>query len=101
MLKEWPWFIGLPIWAKWTGTLLVCVLMPIISQVIQEFLPASAWTFLEHWWPFVAIGMGVWVASQVWNQVFNKKVDRQYSVFEDVSGNKPAKKVVTKAANKG
>lgn len=82
MLKEWVWFTGLKPWMKWTLTLLVSVLMPLLSRIIETYLPLNVMAFLESWWPTVAAGIAVWVASQVWNQIYNKKVDRQYSVFE-------------------
>jgi hypothetical protein len=82
MFKEWVWFIGQKTWVKWVMTLGLCVFLPIISQALQLYLPAAAWQFLEQWWPIVASGLAVWVASQVWNQIYNKKIDRQYSVFE-------------------
>jgi hypothetical protein len=88
MFKEWVWFIAQKPWVKWLMTLGVCLFLPILSQVLQEYLPASAWNFLEHWWPVAAGGLAVWVASQVWNQIYNKKIDRQYSVFEPAAATK-------------
>jgi len=82
MFKEWVWFINQKTWVKWVMTLGVCVFLPIISTALKLYLPASAWTFLEQWWPVVASGLAVWVASQVWNQIYNKQIIRQTSVFD-------------------
>lgn len=82
LIKEWVWFQDKAKWVKWAITLGICIILPVISQALRLYLPPAAWAFLEQWWPVVASGMGVWVASQVWNQFVNKKAERQVSVFD-------------------
>jgi len=70
LLVRWAWFVNLATQAKFWLVGLLCLGLPILSQVLLLYIPAPVVTFLEQWWPTVIIGMGIWMSSQIWNQLF-------------------------------
>jgi hypothetical protein len=82
MLKEWTWFAGQKPAVKWSVTLAVSVLLPVLSQVLITCLPASWMVVMEWIWVPARVGLAAWAVSQGWNVVINNRASRQTSVFD-------------------
>lgn len=70
LLVRWPWFVNLQNKAKFWLVGAVCLILPIISKALTMYLPVSAVEFIEQWFPTLVLGMGIWMSSQIWNQLF-------------------------------
>lgn len=84
LATRWQWFQSQSSQVKFWLTGLVCVLLPIVSQAALTYLPADVVAFCETWWPSVVIGMGVWVSSQAWYQIFGKKSETESPIIGEL-----------------
>lgn len=83
LLKEVPAFAKAKPWVKWTVTLLLSIFLPVASRALMLYLPPDVRAFMDQWWPTVAIGLGVWLSSQLGYQFITSKQQRKTSVFID------------------
>ncbi len=91
-LKQWTWYQSRKRWAKWSIALGMALVFTIGIKCAMLFIPGSpfpaptyvtAWEFLEFWYPVVAQGLIVFVASGVWNDKYinSLPVEKQGSFF--------------------
>ena len=71
--NRFAWFKSQTGTVKFWLTGFFCVFLPVLSQAILTFVPVEAVKFLEAWWPSVVVGLGVWVSSQAWFEIFGNK----------------------------
>jgi hypothetical protein len=82
IIKQWVWFANQQPTVKWLFVGAICIVLPILSRALTLYLPPSVLLFIEDWWPTLAVGLGIWVTSQVWNDVFNNRIaTRKQSLF--------------------
>lgn len=70
LLVRWPWFVNLQNKIKFWIVGMICLILPIISKALTMYLPVGVVDFIEQWFPTVVLGMGIWMSSQIWNQLF-------------------------------
>ena len=65
------WFQNLAARAKFFLVFGISVLVPVIAQLIIDFVPASTLATLQHYWPGVVTGLLFFIGSQVTHQAKN------------------------------
>ena len=73
LATRWQWFNDQSNSVKFWLTGLICVILPVLSQVGITYIPANVMTIIGQWWPTVMIGVGAWVSSQAWYIIFGPK----------------------------
>lgn len=58
------WFQQLPAEKKNLVILVLSVGLPIVAQVLLQFVPAQVWTAIEPYWSALAAGFVGWAGSQ-------------------------------------
>jgi hypothetical protein len=77
LIREWVWLSKQKSEVKVMVIFLLCVGFPIVSQVVILYLPIAAVAFIEAWWPVVMVGVGSFIASQVWHDYTKNKIRQE------------------------
>ena len=75
------WFQNLSKEAKWWTIFLLSVFLPVIAQLLLQFVPAEVWVRLEPYWRSIATGFLTWAGTQAVHLV-HKALARRGRSFE-------------------
>lgn len=67
-------FQGLSSQTKWWVIFGLSVGLPLLAELLLQFVPADAWAVLGPYWKALAGGFLTWAGSQVAYKVFNRPV---------------------------
>lgn len=65
LFEHFTWFQNLPSSTKWWVVLGLSLGLPVLAQVLLEFVPPDIWGRLEPYWRALASGFLMWAGSQV------------------------------------
>jgi hypothetical protein len=94
-LRNWNWYQSIKRAGKFILALLLSLIIVIGAKVLMIYIPGSpevapvyntTWAFFDYWYPIVAQAVLVFVASNIWNDKYNKSlpVATQKSVFAKI-----------------
>lgn len=64
LFERFKWFQGLTGDARWWVVFGFSLGLPLIAQLLLQFVPAEAWAIVEPYWRALAAGFLAWAASQ-------------------------------------
>lgn len=65
LLKNPGWFKGMPKKTKWWLVFGLSIGLPIVAQLLLDFIPPQIWEVLNPYWKSLSMGLVGWAASQV------------------------------------
>lgn len=65
LFEKMSWFQNLGASAKWWLALLVSLGLPLVAQVLLQFVPADVWAAIEPYWRSLALGFLTWSGGQI------------------------------------
>ena len=74
LLEKPGWFQGFSSEGKWWLIFVLSLFLPVIAQILIDFVPQDVWQTVEPYWTALASGFLIWAGSQV-----SHKVDKQLS----------------------
>lgn len=83
LLERVPWFQNLSSDVKALVALLLSVLLPILSYVLLNYVPASFVEALQPWYAAAVTGVIGFIGSQVWHKLFKPE---SYIMLSDMEG---------------
>jgi len=64
LFEKLTWFQSTGAKAKWWIIFGLSMGLPMLAQLLLQFIPPDVWTMLEPYWRVIATGFMIWVGSQ-------------------------------------
>ena len=80
LFERFKWFQNLSSDAKWWVIFGLSLGLPLLAQVLLQFVPADVWAMLEPYWRALASGFLTWAGSQA-AHLANKALSRDGRTF--------------------
>ncbi len=65
LFKSPGWFLKLPSQARWWIIFGLCLGLPVVAQLLLDFVPPQVWEVLNPYWKALSWGFITWGASQI------------------------------------